>query len=235
MKLKFTTIIVILAVVLQLSTSKNRKKVRKSMKTHYKKHRTSLRHRQSNINNSINSLGHWKPGHQNAITEFPMTITSCDQTAFFEGQRIVDMKDYSKRETAYFSVNAYYMFQFKTKDVSTLQSSQLIHDIKVYPQIIPGSLTCITVGKINACLDTESKAKNILDVIHQFSLCRIGNDLSTESVLNMVRQCVTRKSGLIQSEPLRSLADYGVNRESSSKINFKGFGHKVPGTKRRRQ
>lgn len=183
------------------------------------------------INPDINVVGNYKPGFKNTLDKFPYEITSCDQTAFITAKKLIDLNDFSKQKEAYFSINAYYIFEFDSKDVNTLRNSELVHEMKHEPSILMGAPGCVKTDKLHICLDNKENALNIIDVINKFKFCKLGVGLDQAQILRVVRACKQHHSGL--SEELKNQGIKSNKSKSKytdeNKVNWSAWTDIVPG------
>jgi hypothetical protein len=129
-----------------------------------------------------NSLGHKVKNNSN-LTEFPMKVKSCDQTAFFSANYITNFKDYRLKKIGYFQINAHSATLFDDKDSQKLIHQVLWGNVKKKPSYLNGALGCIiidsgeSIANISICFESKSTAENLLRVIEDFFRCRMGDNL----------------------------------------------------------
>lgn len=140
----------------------------------------SLNNTNTSSTNTTNSIGFT---NSTRLTGSPYQIKSCDQVLEIEGNRILDIKDYTKREPAFFTMNVYFINMFKTKDGNTLIESIPMNKIKIKPEILNGSHSCIhftvSIDKhIEMCMKNKEAAIQLLDAYNNFLKCRAGDNLA---------------------------------------------------------
>jgi hypothetical protein len=115
----------------------------------------------------------------------PYTITSCDQVIELSANTLTDLTDYSKKAEKFFTLSTYLINQFDKKDSSTLTDSIGVEKITSLPQIIEGSVSCVSfyssAKKIIMCLNSVEDANNIIKAFQQFSKCRAGGSIGGDS------------------------------------------------------
>lgn len=134
------------------------------------------------IDKKLNALGQ-KTAHPVVLSTFPMTVKSCDNIAIFKAKYIKDLNEYREREVGWFTVSAYTINLYKSKDADKLIHSVQFANLKTKPMILKGARSCIRIdgGAVSAditiCFEDKMSADNLLNVIETFYQCRRGDDL----------------------------------------------------------
>jgi len=114
------------------------------------------------------------------INDPPYNVTSCDQVLFIPGKRIFPENDYTKKVDAFFSMSAYMINMFESKDNNKFLESIAIRNMRTMPYILTGSKNClifqdtVTVRKITMCLEDNQILKEIQEAFLQLFNCRNG-------------------------------------------------------------
>lgn len=122
-----------------------------------------------------------------AITQAPYKVYSCDQVIVAEGKTFIKPDDYGKRKDGIFTISAYMINYFDTKDPKSLKTQILLDDVTELPDLIHGAPQCISfidnknVKKIDLCMKSEKKIIQIKQAYDDFMKCRMGDNLSEVS------------------------------------------------------
>ena len=101
----------------------------------------------------------------------------------FEAEKINSLDNYFERSPAFFTMNAYVINMFESKDVTKLTESINLSHIKILPQILEGSKNCLmfqdsfTKRHITICLKSDESLVQIQNVYDNLMKCRMGLDL----------------------------------------------------------
>lgn len=118
-----------------------------------------------------------------AITAPPYTVNRCDQVIIINGQEIPDIRDFSKKNPAVFTLSLYMLNLFSTMSANDLIDSMLIEDMTDVPDTLFGEPRCIEfkntkkLQRIVMCVNNKREVKQIIDSYMNFMKCRIGNSL----------------------------------------------------------
>jgi hypothetical protein len=113
----------------------------------------------------------------------PYNVTRCDQVVMFDGQTLAEKDDYSTRKDAFFTINAYMVNMFESKDSNKLLESINISHIKDAPAQLLGALNCYAFGDqinlrtIEMCFKTKEEMDNIVKAYHKLMECRFGGEV----------------------------------------------------------
>ena len=109
------------------------------------------------------------------IYSSPFKVESCDQVIEISADTLLDKNDFSKKEKKFYTISAYLINQFDTKDTSSLSESIEIDDIDNAPFIIEGSVSCVLFFSsrrdINICLPNRKEAEEILKAFNDLWNC----------------------------------------------------------------
>lgn len=140
----------------------------------------------STSNSSIqrNILG--KAKENSLVANSPYQIESCDQVVKSNCSYLLDYEDYrNKNKSAFFTMNAYMINLFETKNSTRLLKHISLDEIKESPKILQGSVSCIDfkytkrskIRNIGICLDNEEHSLNLIKAFNSFFRCRMGDNL----------------------------------------------------------
>jgi hypothetical protein len=140
--------------------------------------------------NETNAIGRVaETPHVNAP---PYKISSCEQVVEIEGQVLTDIRDFSQREDAFFTMSIYLINKFKSKVGSSLMESLSMDQIITAPSIVQGSVSCVNFASItrgfSICLKDEATANQILKAYNDLMKCRMGDNLksATAGTINRI-------------------------------------------------
>jgi hypothetical protein len=144
-------------------------------------------------NNASNAVGQVGPSTF-AITNPPYQLGSCDQVLLIESQRIINMRDYSKREKVFFTFSMYLINVFQEKNADKLIDSLGMDKINTLPYVMQGAPTCVNFPgdkkNIAMCFDKEEYTGEIIQVYKDLLDCRKGKKvLTVEEMRQIVQQC----------------------------------------------
>jgi len=117
------------------------------------------------------------------ISAAPYEVKRCDQVIMLEAKRLGNQDDYTSRASGFFTISAYLINMFESKDNNKLLESINLAHIKTIPSVLQGSKTCLSFQdgysfrNISLCLDNESTLQNIQKAYSNFMNCRMGGDL----------------------------------------------------------
>jgi hypothetical protein len=134
-----------------------------------------------------NVVGRDRPGSQ--IESY--NITNCDQVVLISAERVKDHKDYLSREPAFFTMSAYLLNMFSTKDASKLLESINLSHVRIFPHVLLGTKNClrftddVTSRNITLCLKDADTLNDVKDLYEQFMTCRAGKDFKDVSKIDI--------------------------------------------------
>jgi hypothetical protein len=92
-----------------------------------------------------------------------------------------DLNDFSIKEDRFFTLSVFMINVFLKKDSNSLIESISLDKINDNPKILEGSVGCVKFsdGKkdIIICLNSEEKAKNLVESYKDFQKCRGGKKI----------------------------------------------------------
>jgi hypothetical protein len=169
-----------------------------------------------------NVVGKDRPGSH---TE-DLDISDCDQVVLMDAEKIKDHKDYMNRNSAFFTMNAYFVNMFEKKDAKTLIESININHIRSMPTVLFGTKTCLqfrdddSFRNLTMCLKDEDRVKKVQDLFNKFLSCRTGVDLgshTTFDVSSLLNACdeIKNSNGVVSMKRVqdiftKSLEEKGV-------------------------
>lgn len=132
---------------------------------------------------NISAVGALKTQEEITVDKPPYEISRCDQVMMLEAQRILNFEDYTTRAPAFFTLSAYILNMFESKDNNKLLESINLGHIKKIPSFLMGSKDCVIflddISKRNITLCTDDF--EIIDAVDRaysdFMSCREGDDL----------------------------------------------------------
>ena len=147
------------------------------------------------------------------ITHAPYELKRCDSVLIIEGATIPSLKNYAIKTMQLFTMSAYMINAFNSKDGKSLSQHLLLEDIPTIPSVIYGTLRCLTFNNkkgdpIIMCLDNEDQAKQIIDVFLELLKCRIGDNLKDVDPVDLQR--VFKQACLGEKPPNDHGGDTGI-------------------------
>ena len=118
------------------------------------------------------------------VNKSPYEITRCDQVIMLSAKRIANQDDYTSRAPAFFTMSAYLINMFESKDNNKLLESINLAHIKIIPDFLQGSKNCmrfqdsVNSRSIALCLDNQKTFEEIEKAFNNFMKCRAGGDLN---------------------------------------------------------
>lgn len=175
----------------------------------------------ANDTGSLNSVGEIVKDNV-TLTQFPFTISRCDQIVLFPCAYINDVHDYRVRQPGFVALTAHYTNLYADKDGQKLIQQVLNSQISLLPQLIEGAEGCVKIGgdrgqkTMFICVDGRTNALNILEVFKQFSRCRLGDNLQPipESQLKSIMKLCN-----VDKEKLMSAPGETINLQSGKLSN----------------
>lgn len=167
------------------------------------------------IKNTTNVAGNLKvPTIQ--IQSSPYNVTSCDQVLLIPAKRISEENDYTKKVDAFFTMSAYMVNLFESKDSNKLLDSVAMSHMKTMPYILQGSKNClyfqdsVTLRKISMCIEDANMLEEIQTAFMTLFNCRNGGrmpppDRNVEKLLKVL--CEMPKSHKNYEEVRKSLSE----------------------------
>ncbi len=141
------------------------------------------------------------------------------------GKRIFPENDYTKKIEAFFTISAYMVNSFESKDSNKLLESIAMSHMNIMPYILQGSKNClffqdnVTKRKISMCLEDEMVLKEIQTAFVTLFNCRNGGRMPTDdtNVMKFTKVlCHMPKNHTNYKEVKQSLTEelqkVGVNR-----------------------
>jgi hypothetical protein len=133
------------------------------------------------VTNSTNVIGISKG---NIIVDaMPYKVTQCDQVVQITAQTIKDYDDYTSRSPAFFTMSAYMINLFESKDNNKLIESIDLGHIKILPHILQGSKSCmifkddVNFRNASICLDDTQTSDAIEKAYGDLMTCRLGGTI----------------------------------------------------------
>jgi hypothetical protein len=137
----------------------------------------------------------------------PYKITRCDQVVMFNAQTLADEEDYLSRKDAFFTISAYLINMFESKDSNKLLESIGIAHILQVPGVLQGTKTCLmfmdsaSVRNIVMCFKTEDEMNQIHNAYKEIMKCRVGGKVDdfdpsiVNEILNLGCKGITSPEG----------------------------------------
>jgi len=120
--------------------------------------------------------------NESRVLTAPFKVKSCDQVIEIDDAKTLsDLGDFSKRVERFFTMSVYMLNEFTKKNSSSLTESISFDKVSTYPAIIDGSVGCVKFDggsrKSIVCVDSEDKAKLLIEAFKDFLKCRRGEGL----------------------------------------------------------
>jgi len=119
--------------------------------------------------------------HDNAITEYPYVLETCDQVLYVPGKMIRSDNFYDS-SLAYLSLSAYMVNMFKQKNSDDLIKSIPLYSITEIPKTIKGAPLCTLFKgykeEISFCFENVNILNSILTAFKMLTDCRKGNPIT---------------------------------------------------------
>ena len=126
------------------------------------------------------------------ISSYPFKVNKCTQVLYFEGKTLSNPLDFSTRDkNAFFTLSAFMINMFESKDSRTLLESINLSHITTYPYFLQGSKTCILFEdgnsnrNITLCTKEEKEYQSILEAYKTLLNCR-GQSFSEEQKTKVI-------------------------------------------------
>ena len=126
------------------------------------------------------------------ISTYPFKVNKCTQVLYFEGKTLSNPLDFSTRDkNAFFTLSAFMINMFESKDSRTLLESINLSHITTYPYFLQGSKTCILFEdgnsnrNITLCTKEEKEYQSILEAYKTLLNCR-GQSFSEEQKTKVI-------------------------------------------------
>jgi hypothetical protein len=124
----------------------------------------------------------------------PYKITRCDQVVMFNAQTLSDDEDYLSRKDVFFTMSAYLINMFETKDNNKLLESVGIAHITKIPDVLEGTKTClifldsVSIRNIVMCFNSEDVMNQIHEAFKEIMQCRVGGKIDDfdPSIINEI-------------------------------------------------
>jgi hypothetical protein len=119
------------------------------------------------------------------IDKAPYELKSCDQVLYITAERISIHNDYTSRSSAFFTMSAYLINMFESKDTNKLLESINLGHIKVVPHVLQGSKNCIIYNdahsnrNITLCISDQTVLEQWQKAYDDFMRCRMGGNLNS--------------------------------------------------------
>lgn len=107
------------------------------------------------------------------------------------GKRIFPENDYTKKVDAFFTISAYMVNMFESKDSNKFLESIAMSHIKIMPYILTGSKNCllfqdsVTYRKITMCLEDPNLMNEIQEAYLALFNCRNGGNIVAKKEENV--------------------------------------------------
>lgn len=117
------------------------------------------------------------------VDKEPYDVSRCDQVIMLNAQRIPNIEDYTSRAPAFFTLSAYMLNMFESKDNNKLLESISLSHIKQLPVQLKGSKNCmifkdsVNHRSITMCIDSPTVFDQIEKTYSDLMTCRVGGDL----------------------------------------------------------
>ena len=113
------------------------------------------------------------------VLKYPYKVTRCDQIVKLKADFIIDMGDYRKRATGYFTITSHFVNLFRDKEHKILLRSVLTTTSPTRPTHIRGAKGCVLVKSpvngdkdITICLNTLEQEEKIQNIFEFFGSCQ---------------------------------------------------------------
>jgi hypothetical protein len=136
----------------------------------------------------VNSLGH-EVDSPMIVNKAPYKLERCDQIAAFEADYVPDLEDFTKRQKGYFTVTAYHLNRFETKDIAKLEQSLLFTNSRVKPSEPQGAESCLLIDggdyekPLLLCLTNKEEFENTRNLLETLDDCRAGRMIGKATVV----------------------------------------------------
>lgn len=136
----------------------------------------------------INSLGH-EVEVPMIVDKAPFKLDRCDQIVALDAEFIPDLEDFTKRQKAYFTITAYHLNRFETKDIAKLEQSLLFTNSRVKPSEPQGAENCLIIDggdyekSLLLCLKNREEFDNIKNLLETYEDCRAGKMIGRGQVV----------------------------------------------------
>lgn len=165
------------------------------------------------------------------MTEYPYTVTRCDQILRFKAKFLPDMGEYRTREVGYFTMTSYYVNLFTDDKFDKLLRSILMTEVTVAPYHVRGAKACVLITSppygdkdITICMETNEEMSNILTVLRTFFDCRGGdklNKIDKAKLAEMLIKCGGTGKFVNPMELLKKLRKRFNERKTFNKMDSK--------------
>jgi hypothetical protein len=113
----------------------------------------------------------------------PFEIKRCDQVVMFNAKTLADQEDYLSRKDAFFTISAYLVNMFESKDSNKLLESISLSHITNVVGPLRGTKYCLlfvdSVSERNLvmCLKDENEMVEIHKAYEHLNKCRVGGEI----------------------------------------------------------
>jgi hypothetical protein len=134
------------------------------------------------VYNTTNTLGALAT-QDTIVDKEPYDVSRCDQVIMLNAKRIANFDDFSSRAPAFFTISAYMINMFESKDNNKLLESIALSHIKQLPVQLKGSKNCmifkdsVNHRNITMCIDAPIVFEEIEKAYSDLMTCRVGGDL----------------------------------------------------------
>lgn len=199
----------------------------------------------------INALGHEVESPM-IVDKAPYKLDRCDQIVALEAEYVPDLQDFTQRKKAYFTITAYHLNRFESKDIAKLDQSLLFSNSRVKPTEPQGAESCLLMDggdyekALLLCLKDKEEFDNIRSLLDILQDCRAGKMIGKGQVVqNEVKSDkpalgdVAKKCGLEEGSSFNPdvmlKSSQEKKKEEKSPTGEEEFwvpaGDKVPGAK----
>ena len=127
----------------------------------------------------INSVGH-EVDTPMIVDKAPYKLDRCDQIVALEAEFVPDLEDFTVRKKAYFTITAFHLNRFETKDIAKLDQSLIFTNSRVKPSEPQGAENCLLIDGGNyektllICLKNREEFDNLRALLDTLEDCRAG-------------------------------------------------------------
>ena len=118
------------------------------------------------------------------VDKRPYDVKRCDNVIMLDAKRIPDFDDFTSRSPAFFTMSAYLINMFESKDNNKLMESIALAHIRQLPVLLKGSKDCMIFSdgvnrrNITMCVPDAGAFEEIEKAYSDFMTCRMGGDLN---------------------------------------------------------
>jgi hypothetical protein len=137
----------------------------------------------------INSVGH-EVDTPMIVDKAPYKLDRCDQIVALEAEFVPDLEDFTVRKKAYFTITAFHLNRFETKDIAKLDQSLIFTNSRVKPSEPQGAENCLLIDGGNyektllICLKNREEFDNLRALLDTLEDCRAGKLIGKAPVVD---------------------------------------------------